>query len=77
MFAGMMDRSEWMYQIDRVNDPRYLFELKLDLEREFHGCVLRERERMVVDLCCRVSIHGALDLGFHGGERNGVLEGLD
>jgi hypothetical protein len=24
----MMDRSEWMYRIDRVLDPRYLAELR-------------------------------------------------
>jgi hypothetical protein len=35
-----------------------------------HGCVLRERERMVVDFCLRVSMHGVLI------RRSGLVRGV-
>jgi len=39
--ASMIDRSEWMYGLDRVNDPRYLDEV-----RKFITVAKRHRERL-------------------------------
>ena len=48
MFAGMMDRSKWMYQIDRVNDLRYLFELRKFIAA---GKAHRERLKRMTTIC--------------------------
>ena len=48
MFADTMDRSEWMYRIDRVNDPRYLFELRKFIAA---GKAHRERLKRMTTIC--------------------------
>ena len=44
----MMDRSEWMYRIDRVNDLRYLFELRKFIAA---GKAHRERLKRMTTIC--------------------------
>ena len=52
--ASMIDRSEWMYGLDRVNDPRYLDEV-----RKFITVAKRHRERLkqIATICaCSLSL---------------------
>jgi hypothetical protein len=48
----MLDRSEWMYQLDRVNDLRYLAEVrKFVVAARTH----RESLKRTTTICCALT----------------------